>query len=37
VIFLPSGVVGRLYWLLMRPLHTAALRGLARQIVESAS
>lgn len=35
-IFLPSGIVGRLYWVLTRPLHTAGLRRLLRQVVGSA-
>jgi uncharacterized protein YbjT (DUF2867 family) len=35
-IFLPSGLVGRLYWFLLRPLHTFALSALARQVVGSA-
>jgi hypothetical protein len=29
----PRGITGRLYWFLLRPLHTAALRGLARSAV----
>ncbi|MFY2860388.1 DUF2867 domain-containing protein [Mycobacterium sp. THU-M104] len=35
-VFLPSGIVGRLYWLLMRPAHAAALARLARRVVDSA-
>ncbi len=34
-IFFPRGIPGRLYWLMLRPLHTAALRALARDIVGS--
>ncbi|HUO37738.1 MAG TPA: DUF2867 domain-containing protein [Mycobacterium sp.] len=36
-IFVPSGVPGRLYWLVARPLRTAALRALARDVVGSAT
>jgi uncharacterized protein YbjT (DUF2867 family) len=32
-IFMPSGIVGRLYWFLLRPLHGAALSGLVRDVV----
>jgi uncharacterized protein YbjT (DUF2867 family) len=32
-IFFPRGTPGRLYWTVLRPLHTAALRRLARDIV----
>ncbi len=32
-LFMPSGIVGRLYWFLLRPLHVAALSGLARDVV----
>ena len=35
-IFLPSGIVGRLYWFLVRPLHTVALSALARDVTGSA-
>jgi uncharacterized protein YbjT (DUF2867 family) len=35
-IFLPSGIVGRAYWHLLRPMHIAAQRGLARDVVGSA-
>ncbi len=35
-IFLPTGLVGRAYWLLARPLHAAALARLARRVVGSA-
>jgi hypothetical protein len=35
-IFFPSGTLGRLYWLVVWPLRTAALRALARDIVASA-
>ncbi len=34
-IFMPSGIVGRLYWFLLRPLHATALSGLAREVVRS--
>ena len=34
-IFMPSGIVGRLYWFLLRPLHATALSGLARDVVGS--
>jgi uncharacterized protein YbjT (DUF2867 family) len=34
--FVPSGVMGRVYWRLMRPFYTAALRGLMRDVVQSA-
>lgn len=36
-IFLPSGVPGRVYWLLARPRQTAALRALAQRVVGSAA
>lgn len=32
-IFVPSGIPGRVYWFLSRPLHGAALRALARDVV----
>jgi uncharacterized protein YbjT (DUF2867 family) len=32
-IFLPNGLLGRLYWIVLRPLRTAALRILAREAV----
>jgi len=35
-VFLPSGIVGRLYWFLARPLHGAALSALARDVIGSA-
>jgi len=35
-IFLPSGIVGRLYWLLARRMHTAELSALARDVVGAA-
>jgi uncharacterized protein YbjT (DUF2867 family) len=31
--FMPRGIVGRLYWFLLRPLHAAALARLARDVV----
>ena len=31
-VFAPSGLLGRLYWLLMRPVHAARLRALARDV-----
>jgi hypothetical protein len=34
-IFFPYGIPGRVYWTMLRPLHTAALRKLARDIVAS--
>jgi uncharacterized protein YbjT (DUF2867 family) len=34
-IFFPHGIPGRLYWTVLRPLHAAALRALARDIVGS--
>jgi len=34
--FLPSGIVGRLYWLLARPVHAAALARLARRVLAAA-
>ena len=34
-IFMPSGIVGRLYWFLLRPLRGTALSGLARDVVGS--
>jgi hypothetical protein len=36
-IFFPHGIPGRLYWNMLRPLHTAALRKLARDIVGSSA
>ncbi len=33
--FMPSGIVGRLYWFLLRPLHATVLSGLARKVVRS--
>ena len=35
-IFVPVGIVGRLYWFLLRPLHAVALSALAREVVGSA-
>jgi uncharacterized protein YbjT (DUF2867 family) len=35
-IFVPIGIVGRLYWFLLRPFHAVALSALARQVVGSA-
>jgi uncharacterized protein YbjT (DUF2867 family) len=35
-IFLPRGIPGRVYWLFVRPVHTAAMRALAREVVGSA-
>ncbi|MGA7054098.1 MAG: DUF2867 domain-containing protein [Mycobacterium sp.] len=35
-VVIPKGVVGRLYWLLLRPWHAAALSRLAREVVGSA-
>lgn len=35
-IFFPSGIPGRIYWFLLRPLHSAALRALARDVIRSA-
>ena len=32
-ILFPRGIPGRVYWFALRPLHTAALRALARNIV----
>jgi len=34
-IFMPSGIVGRLYWFVLRPLHVTALSGLAPDVVRS--
>ena len=34
-IFMPRGIVGRLYWLLLRPLHRAGLSWLVRDVVRS--
>jgi uncharacterized protein YbjT (DUF2867 family) len=34
-IFMPSGIVGRLYWFVLRPLHVTALSGLVRDVVGS--
>lgn len=31
--FVPNGLPGRLYWVMLRPLRTAALRALARTVV----
>ena len=36
-IFMPRGIVGHLYWLLLRPVHRAALSGLVRRVVGSSS
>jgi uncharacterized protein YbjT (DUF2867 family) len=36
-IFMPRGIVGHLYWLLLRPLHRSALSGLVRDVVGSNS
>ena len=36
-IFVPIGIVGRLYWFLLRPFHAVALSALARKVVGSAS
>jgi uncharacterized protein YbjT (DUF2867 family) len=36
-IFVPVGIVGRLYWFLLRPFHAVALSALAREVVGSAS
>jgi hypothetical protein len=33
--FLPTGIPGRVYWFSVRPLRTAAMRALARQVVDS--
>ena len=33
-IFMPSGILGRLYWFLLRPLRGAALSRLARDVVK---
>ncbi len=35
-IFLPRGIPGRVYWFFKRPVHTAAMRALAREVVGSA-
>jgi len=35
-IFFPRGILGRVYWFTVRPLHTAAMRALARDVVGSA-
>jgi uncharacterized protein YbjT (DUF2867 family) len=35
-IFVPIGIVGRLYWFLLRPFHAVALSALAREVVGSA-
>lgn len=35
-IFFPRGSPGRVYWLALRPVHTAGLRALARSIIGSA-
>ncbi len=34
-IFLPHGIGGKLYWFALRPVHSAALRGLSREVVAS--
>lgn len=34
-IFLPRGIPGRVYWFFVRPVHTAAMRALAREVVGS--
>jgi uncharacterized protein YbjT (DUF2867 family) len=34
-IFMPRGIVGRLYWFVLRPLHVTALSGLAPDVVGS--
>ena len=36
-IFVPIGIVGRLYWFLARPFRAVALSALAREVVRSAS
>ena len=33
--FMPRGVLGRLYWLLLRPFHRAGLSGMVRDVVGS--
>lgn len=35
-IFLPRGIPGRVYWFFARPAHNAAMRALARRVVDSA-
>ncbi len=35
-IFLPRGIPGRVYWFFVRPVHTAAMRALASEVVGSA-
>ncbi|WP_374024877.1 DUF2867 domain-containing protein [Mycobacterium sp. HNNTM2301] len=35
-IFVPRGIPGRVYWLFARPAHNAAMRALARDVVDSA-
>ncbi len=35
-IFFPSVIPGRLYWFMVQPLHAAALRALARDVLGSA-
>jgi uncharacterized protein YbjT (DUF2867 family) len=35
-IFVPVGIVGRLYWFLLRPFHAVTLSALAREVVGSA-
>ena len=35
-IFLPRGIPGRVYWFFVRPVHTAAMRALAREVIGSA-
>ncbi|OBK59391.1 nucleoside-diphosphate sugar epimerase [Mycobacterium colombiense] len=34
--FLPRGIPGRVYWFFLRPVRTAAMRALAREVVGSA-
>ncbi|GAB1815634.1 DUF2867 domain-containing protein [Mycobacterium sp. MUNTM1] len=34
--FLPRGIPGRVYWFLFRPVRTAAMRALAREVIGSA-
>jgi Protein of unknown function (DUF2867) len=36
-IFMPRGIVGHLYWFLLRPWHRVALSGLVRYVVGSSS
>ncbi|MDM4140235.1 MULTISPECIES: DUF2867 domain-containing protein [Mycobacterium] len=35
-VFLPRGIPGRVYWFFVRPVRTAAMRALAREVVGSA-